>query len=120
MLKKIVIVLFLGFTAGVFAKEDKAGLQGVEVGDVYTIAEASAHEYQFINFEKRNLILKRGGTPDYQSVEGNKVKVTEVSTNKNGDVIVTLERLDGTKFYNKYKKVKANVSKAISSGELVQ
>ncbi|ETN94739.1 hypothetical protein SAMN04487906_1519 [Zhouia amylolytica] len=120
MMRKIIILLFLGFAVGVYANENEKEWQDVKVGDTFIISEASAHEYQHLQFPKRNIILKKGGTPDYKSVEGNRVQVTEITTEADGDVIVTLERTDGTKFYNRYKTVKANISDAVSSGELVE
>lgn len=119
-MKKLVILLFLGFTVAMFANENKIDLQDVKMGDVFVISKASAQKYRFLDFPAKNFILKKGGMPDYKSVEGNKVKVVEIDTNTAGETVVTLERVDGTRFYNRYKTVKANLNKAIDHGELVE
>ncbi|MEL4306972.1 hypothetical protein [Joostella sp. CR20] len=102
---------FLAFTVSAQDKE-------VKVGDVLKINSTSESTYQHIDLPRKNIIIKRGGVPNYKSVANNEVVVTRLETNKNGEQIAVLKRTDGRKFFNSFPVVKANVSDALASNEL--
>lgn len=88
------------------------------VGDILVINATSNTNYNYIDFPKLNVIVKKGGLATYKSVHGNHVVVTDVKTKNDGKVQVILEKKDSTKFFGIAKQVKADYNNALSSGEL--
>ena len=54
-----------------------------------------------------------------KSVYNNEVVVTEINTNADGEQLAVLKRKDGRKFFTSFPTIKANVTKAIDSEELI-
>lgn len=92
----------------------------VSEGDEFTILNPASSEFQYIHFPRKNFIIKRGAIPDMKKVYGTRVIVTSVDYNDMGLAEVTLERADGRKFFRHFRSVEADLSKALSSGELKQ
>ena len=118
-------ILFIGlFLAGisVFATnetENNNDQNYPQVGDVLIIGESDTYKYGHIDFPRLNMIVKRGGIASYKTVLGNEVVVKAVEEKPDGTTEVTLERLNGKKFFRHLKSVKADFNKAIESGELM-
>ena len=119
-MKKICFVLLLAF--GVAFANDSNLLNNNQndpiVGDILVIKATSNTNYNHIDFPKLNVIVKKGGLANYKSVHGNHVVVTDVKIKNDGNVYVTLEKKDKTKFFGFVKQVNADYHKSISSGEL--
>ena len=90
----------------------------VEVGTILTITQPSAQKFKHIHFPKENFIIKRGGIANYKSVYGNRVLVTAIEKKSDGSQEVVLQRVDGRKFFNSHASVKADIDKALKTGEL--
>lgn len=89
-------------------------------GEVYTIEAPSASDYKFIQFPRKNFIIKRGGIADMKTVLGKKVIITDHTYTSNGGTEVTLKRLDGKKFFGRYPSIKAHLEDAIAAHELTE
>lgn len=114
----ILIVVFALFSLNLEAQQ-KTGLDiDVKVGTLLTINKPSAREYKHIQFPRRNIIIKRGGIANMNSVSGEEVIVSKTGENRKGVVVVTLKRKDGHKFFNSFPIVKANLNDALAAGEL--
>ena len=90
----------------------------IQKGDVLTIEEPSASDYQHIHFPRKNFIIKRGGIADMKTVLGKKVEIIDYTYTSDGSMEVTLKRLDGKKFFRKFPTIKADLEVALSTGEL--
>lgn len=106
--------LSLSFT--VIAQERYDDL--VKVGDELFIGNPSKVDYQFIEIPRKNFIIKRGGIANMGSLLKNKVTVAQMAFDKNSNPIVVLKRSNGSKFFNAFRTLKADLNGAISSGEL--
>ncbi|QLE01041.1 hypothetical protein HX109_05480 [Galbibacter sp. BG1] len=113
MKKRLFIAVFSFFAFAVQAQDKE-----VKVGDVLKINSISEQTYNHIDFPRKNIIIKRGGVPNFKSVYNNEVVVTDVATNNDGEQVATLKRTDGRKFFTSFPSVKANVTKAIAAEEL--
>ncbi|WP_157206424.1 hypothetical protein [Mariniflexile maritimum] len=120
---KKIIFLLCAFTTFVFANNTKS-IDSVQnepqVGTVLIINATSNTTYNHIKFPKLNTIAKRGHLANYKSVHGKRVVVKEIIKNNQGLTHVLLEKEDKTKFFGFQKQVKANYTKAIAAGELLQ
>jgi hypothetical protein len=114
----ISLALFLSFSLSVSGHEKNSSQEKPKVGDTLIVLENTGENYKHINFPRLNLIVKRGGIASYKSVYHTKVVVTEVIENTTGRFDVKLERVDGKKFFNHIRSVKANYEKALAKGEL--
>ncbi|MDT0690856.1 hypothetical protein RM549_13745 [Salegentibacter sp. F188] len=116
-MKKLLIFtlsLFLGFQM----QAQEIDNNNVEVGTILEINEAEAYGFKHIHFPRPNFIIKRGGIANYNSVEGNRVEITAVTTKKDGTREVELKRVDGRKFFRNFATVKADIDEALESGEM--
>jgi hypothetical protein len=104
------LTLFL-VSFGVFGQTETAD---VKVGDIFTIQKSTNLPFDHIHFPRANFIIKRGGVANYKSLDDVKVKVVKVME----DDMVQLTAVDGKKFFNSYKFVKADMAKALEAGEL--
>lgn len=100
----------------IYAQEDLSTT--IKVGDTLKTGQLTNNSFEHIKVPKSNFITKKGGIPNYKSLENNKVVVTEIKTDSDGNTIIVFERSNGIKFFNVYKSLKANLSKALKSGEL--
>lgn len=107
-------LLFLGYTILLSAQDSP------KVGDAFIVKSPSSHMYNHVSFPKLNFLVKRGKLANYKSVYNNKVVVDEVLEDNDGHTHVILKKKDGSKFFGYLSKVKANLSKALASEELVK
>lgn len=89
-------------------------------GDIYQIGKVINDHYNHIQFPKSNIIRKRGGIPDYKSIMGKKVIVTNLKEQKDGTVIATIKLISGKKFFRSHKYLKVQLDGAIEAQELVK
>ncbi len=90
----------------------------VKVGDELSIGKPSKVDYHFIDIPRKNFIIKRGGIANMGSLLNDKVTVTKMTFDKNSNPIVVLKKSNGTKFFNAFRTLKADLNGAISNGEL--
>lgn len=93
--------------------------QSVNVGDMFTIASVEGDNYQHLKFPRTNFIIKKGGIANYNNVVGQKVKVTAIKE-KRGKKVATLVLASGKKFFNSHSSIKAHITEAIDTKELVK
>ncbi|GGK28373.1 hypothetical protein GCM10007962_23310 [Yeosuana aromativorans] len=117
-MKKICYCLFLLASITLANNNIDLSNSDPQVGDVLIINKTNANGYKHIFFPNLNIISKRGGLANYNIVEGNHAIIKKVETNKIGDVYVHLVRKNGKKFFGCIKKVRANYTKSLESGEL--
>ena len=89
-----------------------------EIGDRLLIQSPENTTYTAVNMPKLNFVVKKGGVANYKSVQNTLVEVVKISQNKEGENIVTLQRVDGAKILGLKKSVSANYDKALQLGEL--
>ena len=89
-----------------------------EVGDRLLIQSPENTTYTAVNMPKLNFVVKKGGVANYKSVQNTLVEVVKISQNKEGENIVTLQRVDGAKILGLKKSVSANYDRALQIGEL--
>lgn len=89
-----------------------------EVGDRLLIQSPENTTYTAVNMPKLNFVVKKGGVANYKSVQNTLVEVVKISQNKEGENIVTLQRVDGAKILGLKKSVSANYDQALQLGEL--
>lgn len=94
--------------------------ENVEIGEILKIGNANNYQYSHVKLPRPNFIIKTGGIPNYDKLEGVLVEVTEVKTDNQGDIKVILKRKDGKKFFNSFPEIKADYNKAIASKELLK
>lgn len=104
------LTLFL-VSFGVFSQAESTD---IKVGDIFTIQKSSNLPFDHIHFPRANFIIKRGGVANYKGLDDVKVKIVK----KLDDDIVKLTSVSGKKFFNTYKYVKADITKALKEGEL--
>lgn len=90
-----------------------------KVGDVLKINTPKNLKFNHIDFPKLNIIAKRGGIANYNSVYGELVIVEKIM-DKNGAVHVVLERKDGKKFFGFQKQVVADYNGSLEAGEILK
>ncbi|RRQ50342.1 hypothetical protein DZC72_07260 [Maribacter algicola] len=104
------LTLFL-VSFGAFSQTESAE---IKVGDIFSIQKSSNLPFDHIHFPKANFIIKRGGVADYKGLDDVKVKVVELLD----DGMAKLTSVNGKKFFNTYKYVKADMTQALEDGEL--
>ncbi len=117
MKKGLLVVIFALFTVHVTSQVSFN--YDVKVGDVFYIGNPAASEYQYLETPRANFIIKKGGIADFKTLLDEKVVVTAMGT-KRGKTHVTLKRKDGKKFFGSHSTIKAYLSEAISSKELIK
>ncbi|WBU89373.1 hypothetical protein [Cellulophaga omnivescoria] len=119
MKKVITLVMSLCLVVALHANTTPLNSE-IKVGTELKIGAASSGTYQHLVLPRKNFIIKRGGLANYKSLKNLNVVVTAVTTNKNGDVEVTLKRKNSKKFFNSHPTIKANYTKAIAEEELIK
>ncbi|MFT5943435.1 MAG: hypothetical protein ACI9AV_002048 [Sediminicola sp.] len=116
IMKALLLVLFLfsSFNYVLGQENDKV----ISKGTTYTLSEPMGHTYKYIDFPRRNIIIKRGAIADYNSLIGLEIVVKDLKKDKNGSTKAILERKDGRPFFRFFPTVEANLEKAIAVGEL--
>ena len=92
----------------------------VSIGDQFLISNAYPNSYKHINFPKANLIIKRGGIFNYNSIKGAKVVVTELKKKKNDLWIATIKLVNGKLFFNSHHYLTVEIYEAIKQKELIK
>lgn len=110
------LFVFVLFAMGAQAQEKTA--HTLKVGDVLVIDKPSANNYVHIDLPKENIILKQGGTANYESLYLSTIEVVRLKEKKDGSFGVVLKRTDGKQFFNAFPTIEAKVPEALSSGEL--
>ena len=119
MKKFIYLLLFVvGFTFANNSKPLEINQNDPKVGDVLIINSPSGNTYKHIDFPRLNIIAKRGGIGNYNSVNGNHVIIKEVINNENGITHIVIERKDKSKFFGFLRQVEADYAKSIATGEI--
>jgi hypothetical protein len=90
----------------------------VKKGDVYEIIKPSGNDYKYINFPRKNIIIKRGGIVTNQLVDGKKIVVTKVIKEDDGSTTISVKTTNGSGFYKAIKSVTIDYEKALNSGEI--
>lgn len=116
MKKAVILFISIFISAALIAQSNQVDI--VEKGNVLTLGNSSRSGYQNIDFPRANTIVKKGAIPNFKSLEGCKVIVTEVQSNNEVTKIV-LKRKDGLNFFRFIPTVTANFEKAIVQGELI-
>ena len=104
-------MLFMGGLASV-----QGQTQTVREGDVFQIRPSGA-AFKYLNFPRKNFIIKRGGIADMKQVHGKWVVVQSVEETPKGKVAILAPK-DGGKFFSRFPTVEARWPEAISAGEL--
>ncbi|WP_460218615.1 hypothetical protein [Psychroserpens sp. MEBiC05023] len=105
-------ILFLGFSIISYGQNQP------KVGDVLEINKPYAQTFNHIKFPKVNMLIKKGKVPNYNSVYGTKVVISNIKTKGDGTTYVILKKQDDSKFFGYLTEVKAHYTNAIESGEL--
>ncbi len=114
MKKLFFLALALFFLNGLTAQENFK--DSINVGDKLIISKPSSNDYRFIDVPRKNFIIKRGGIANMASLENNIVRVTKITNSKNPTI--TIEKVNGRKFFRVYRTLKVNLNGAINNGEL--
>ncbi|WP_350286404.1 hypothetical protein [uncultured Croceitalea sp.] len=114
MKQLLVLTAFFFALASVYAQEDYSEM--VKVGDLLYIDAPSANSYKHIDIPRKNFIIKRGGIANMSSIRNTAVIVTKIDTGN--DPKVTFKKSNGSKFFNAFRTMSADLNKAIESGEL--
>ncbi|MFD1315701.1 hypothetical protein [Namhaeicola litoreus] len=115
--------IFIIFAFVLFALQTNAqemNNSNVQVGDALIIQKPSTPSFKHIYFPKDNFIIKRGGIVNYDNIYANEVHVVKIVEKKDGSQEVVLQRTDGKKFFKTYNTVRADLTKALESGELTK
>ena len=107
------IALLVIFSLSAYSQETSS--YDYEVGDELVLVESSNQQYQFVKIPRKNFIMKRGGVANIKALYN--TKLTIVSITESGDW-VKLSKADGSKFFNRYSVIRANLPKALDKGEL--
>jgi hypothetical protein len=117
MKTKFSILALFAFLVTTITVAQESYADVVSVGDVMIIGSPSGNSYEHVEIPRKNFIIKKGGIANISSIAQNKVEVTDLKT-KNGTTLVSLKKMDGKKFFNAYRILKADLNAAINSGEL--
>lgn len=93
--------------------------QEAKIGDTFTIGDPENVTYDHLLFPRKNIIIKRGGIADMKLVSGLTVVVKDLTYDANGRARVTLERVDGIRFFRAFKTIEARLEDAVNAGELI-
>ena len=117
MIHTILSFVLAFFASGLIYAQNSTADQNK--GDIFQIGSAHYGNYRHINFPRANFIVKKGGIPNYNTVEGQKVVIISIDEQKNGKRVATIKRVDSKKVFNSYKFVIVNMDKAIKHKELL-
>ncbi|TDQ33194.1 hypothetical protein [Zeaxanthinibacter enoshimensis] len=109
----ILLFLLLGCIYGIQAQDST-----VNVGDEFTIQQPEGNQFNHLDFPRPNFLIKKGILPDYKSLAGIRVVVADVSTDKEGHQVATLQPVNRKQYFRHYREVTAHVGEALQSGEL--
>ncbi|SDR86747.1 hypothetical protein [Gramella sp. MAR_2010_147] len=107
----LILIIFVSVSGQAQVSND------IKVGETLVIESSEDYNYSFIKLPKPNFIIKKGGTLNYDQLDGALVEVTKIKTSGN-NTMVSLKRKDGKKFFGSFPEIRANYQKAIKAGEL--
>ncbi|MGK0494496.1 MAG: hypothetical protein ACJAU2_000875 [Maribacter sp.] len=110
--------LYLAFIISVGLLNAQGQDNTIAIGDVLVLSQPSGSSYQYIDFPKPNIIIKRGGIATFNNLIGQKLIVIEIITTEDGSKDAVLTRKDGQNFFRFFPKVSSNLDKALANGEL--
>ena len=116
-MKKYLIITVIAFVS-IFSTNGQETNAKVKKGDLLEIIKPSGNEFKYINFPRKNFIIKRGGIASDQLVIGEEVMVTELTKEENGSTTIRIKKADGGRFYNAIPSVTVNFEEAVKSGEI--
>lgn len=87
-------------------------------GDIVTLGYPNGPDYQYLDFPRKNIIIKRGAIPTFNALIGKKLVVDQIETDKKGKTRAVLRRKDGLNFFKFYPTFTADVEGALADGEL--
>ena len=119
MKKVMLLMVFIMSSLSLFSQTDNSS-SAVKNGDLFTIGSPENEKFKNIHFPKANIIIKRGGVPNFRKVIGQKVVVHSVESATDGGTTVTLKRQDGGRFFGSHLYIKANYDKALETRELIE
>jgi len=109
-------VLALFFSVSLYAQDSKTNFNE---GDVFQIGTVDDDNYEHINFPRANFIIKKGGIPNYKNIKGQKVVITSIKENSNGEQVATIKLVDSRNFFNSHTYVTVAIDEAIKTKELI-
>lgn len=115
MRKSFFIIAFLVAFTTLYAQETSPVLTA---GDMVILGPPMGSEYTYLDFPKKNIIIKRGGIANFNRLIGQELVVERTATNKNGNMEAVLKRKDGLKFFRFFPTITGNVRDALAAGEL--
>lgn len=86
-----------------------------KVSDELLLQQPTTYDFQHLDFPQANILVKRAVVPDYNSLAGITVVISEIDHDA-GKVI--LKRADGKNFFRYYPEVSADLAQALEAGEL--
>ncbi|WP_027076889.1 hypothetical protein [Maribacter antarcticus] len=110
--------LYLAFITSVGLLNAQEQDNTIAIGDVLVLSQPSSSSYQYIDFPKPNIIIKRGAIATFNNLIGKKLIVIEIITTEDGSKDVVLTRKDGRNFFRFFPKVTSNLDKALANKEL--
>jgi hypothetical protein len=115
MIKSLLFIVLFAMTSWMNAQETYPNLVK---GDIVILGNPKGSDYHYIDFPRKNSIIKRGAIANFNALIGKKLVVEHIETNKTGTVVASLKRKDGQKFFRFFPTVKANLNGALNSGEI--
>ncbi|WP_298542932.1 hypothetical protein [uncultured Aquimarina sp.] len=116
-MKNLFFIAFLSIVSMNAQEPKNLSSSTIAIGDIVTIGAPSGQTYQHILFPRTNFIIKKGGTTNFQKLQGTKVVVTDKEV-KNGKTNITIQRKDGKQFLNSIPLVKVHVEAAVAAKEI--
>ena len=111
-------ISFLAFISCMFTINAQSVDDTVSQGDVLILGEPSGSTYISIDFPRKKSIIKRGSIANFNALVAKRLVVEHLATDTKGRAIATLKRADGLNFFRFFPSVKADISRALKSGEL--
>ncbi len=108
---------FLFFFGLILTVNSQQQMTEPAIGDVLVINAPNGSTYNHVFLPKLNFMVKRGKIASYKSIFETRVVIKDLET-KNGSTYAILQKESGKKFFGYLSKVRANYTKALSSGEL--
>lgn len=116
-MRKAFILAFFLCLGGMLRAQNNDNV--IAEGDVLVLGEAKGSDYRYIDFPKKNIIIKRGAIANFKALIGKYLVVHSIETDDAGNTEVVLKRKDGINFFRFFPKVEANLTQAMASGELM-
>ena len=116
MRKEIIIAVFGIFTGFSMAN---AQTSTVASGEEFELMLPDNGTFEYVDFPRKNFIIKRVGVANMKSVDRNTVVVDRIERDDD-QVFAVLRRKDGRKFFRHIREVRAQWPEALDKGELTR